>query len=671
MISFSERREINIVKKEDKKKFKYYFTFNRSKFYLAIMAVLSIIVMIYSLEIGIFSIVVTLVLASFELSENDDKALFYYAKELFLKENLENENIYNYFPLPFVILNYRKLIQRYNLGFENLFLGMALKDKAISDVISGIDLDKSIYDISINEEYYRVYIKKFRLDNSNDENYEYILYLCNITENKLLNMLIKREKVVVAFIFIDNYDEVLETVEEAKKPLLIAIIDRKLNSLIQETHGILKSFEKDKYLMIISYDKLEKIQTTHFDILNQIREINIGNKIPITLSIGIGVSGDTLAQSMEYARSAVDLALGRGGDQAIIKNVDKYSFYGGNSKEIEKTTHVRARIKAYALKELMKETENVIIMGHKNPDIDSLGSAIGIFKACQTINKRANIIINEVTTSIKELYDRLVALALYKDYVFIDNQGAIQLIDDKTLLIVVDVHKKNFVEYPLLLEQCKNIVVFDHHRMSTSCIENPVLSYIEPYASSTSELITEILQYFDEKINFESVEADALLGGITVDTKNFTIKTGARTFEAAAFLKRVGADSVRVHSFFKNDLKSYKDRVTTVKDAEIFKNFIAISSCPLDTENPALIAAQAADELLTISGIKASFVMCQKGNNVSISARSMGNINVQVIMEKLGGGGHQTVSGAQLENTDLIAVRNKIKQTIDEYFKEE
>lgn len=663
------------MKEEDKKKFKYYFIFYRSRFYLSIMLAFALVIIVYSLEIGIFAISIIVLLLILEVGENDDanKALSDYAKEIYLDENIENENIYNYFPLPFVILNYRKHIERYNDSFENLFLGMALKDKSISDVIGGINTNKAVYNTLINEEYYRIYIKKVNLSNLNDskKNYKYILYLWNNTENAILNMLIKKEKTVVALIFIDNYDEALETVEEVRRPLLVALIDRKLNALAQEVGGIIKEFEKDKYLMIISYDNLERIKANHFDILTQIREINVGNKIPITLSIGIGVSGDTLAQSMVYARSAVDLALGRGGDQAIIKNVDKYSFYGGNTKELEKSTRVRARVKAYALKELMQETEHVIIMGHRNPDIDSLGSAIGIFKACQSIDKHANIIINEVSTNIKELYNRLIELPEYRNNIFIKNQRANEIIDDKTLLIVVDVHKASIVEYPALLSKSRKIVVFDHHRMSTGCIENPVLSYIEPYASSTSELITEILQYFDEKINFQAVEADALLGGITVDTKNFAVKTGARTFEAAAFLKRVGADSVRVHSLFKHDMKAYRDKVTTVKDAEIFKDYIAISECPLDAENPSLIAAQASDELLTISGIKASFVMCQKGKNVTISARSMGNINVQVIMEKLGGGGHQTVSGAQLENTDLLTTRNKIKQTIIEYLKEE
>lgn len=658
------------MKEEYKKKFKYYMIFYRSRIYLSIMFVFSIIIMVYSLEIGIFVISIVILLSLWEISEIEDsqKAISEYAKEIFLNEKIENKNVYDYFPLPFVILNSKANIERYNSTFEELFLDMSLLDIYISDIITGFNINDEYYETIINERYYKIYIEKVELY---EEEIKYILYFWDNTENAILNSLIKKEKTLISLVFIDNYEEVLESIEEVRRPLLVALINRKLNELALEIKGVIKSFEKDKYIMILSYQQLERLQDKHFNILEQIREISIGNKIPVTLSIGIGVSADNLSQSMAYARIAMDLALGRGGDQAVIKNVDKYNFYGGTAKEVEKTARVKARVKAYALKELIQEAEHVIIMGHKNPDIDSLGSAIGVFKVCQTIGKRANIIINEVTLNIKELYERLIKLEEYKKGVFINNQYAENIIDNNTLLIVVDVHKTNFVEYPLLLSQSKKTVVFDHHRKSTDYIENAVLSYIEPYASSTSELITEMLQYIDERVNFKPVEADALLGGITVDTKNFTVKTGARTFEAAAFLKRSGADSVRVHTLFQNDMKAYKSRVTTVKDAEIFQGNLAISICPLDAENPSLIAAQAADELLNISGIQASFVMCKKDNGINISARSLGSINVQVIMEKLGGGGHQTVSGAQIDDIDIATARKKIKQTIIEYFKEE
>lgn len=661
------------MKKKDRKKFNYYLIFYRSRIYISIMTLFATAIIVNNLEVGIFAIAVVILLILWEIAESEDSnhAVSEYVKEAFLNESLENKSVYDYFPLPFIILNSGNKIERYNSEFEKLFVDMNLLNKSIFDILPDIDIQRNIFDTIINEEYYKIYIQTVKVQSSEKTEFKYILYFWNNTENAILNTLIKREKTVVALIFIDNYDEVLETVEEAKRPILVAIIDKKLNTLAHESEAIVKGFEKDKYLMVMSYEKLEELRDRHFEILTKIREINVGNKIPITLSIGIGLSGDNLAQSMEYARIAVNLALGRGGDQVIIKNVDKYSFFGGNTKEVEKSTQVRARVKAYALKELIRETEHIVIMGHRNPDVDCLGAAIGVFKACQTMGKCANIIVNEITTNISELYKRLISIDRYKKNVFIDSQHAESIVDSKTLLIIVDVHKKNLVEYPQILQKTNKIVVLDHHRMSAEYISNCVLSYIEPYASSTSELVTEILQYLNEKIEFEAVEADALLGGITVDTKNFAVKTGARTFEAAAYLKRVGADSVRVHSLFQNNIKSYRDRVDTVKNAEIFRKNMAISVCPIDAENPSLTAAQAADELLTISGIKASFVISQKNKRVSISARSMGDINVQVIMEKLGGGGHQTVSGAQLNNTDIDAVKSKIKDAILDYFKEE
>ncbi len=656
-----------------KKKFKYNFIFYRSRIYLSIMFIFSILITFYNLEFGIFIISIILLLSVLEIGESNDskKAVSEYVKEIFLNENIDIKSVYDYFPLPFVILNSHKNIERYNAQFEQLFLDMTLLDKHISDIIIDININDDIFNTIINEQYYKIYVKKVPIQTNEQEiDFKYILYLLNNTENVLLNSLIKKEKTIISLVFIDNYEEVLSDTEEAKRPLLIAFINRTLNDFASSVGGIIKSFEKDKYIMIFSYEEFEKVQSSRFEILEQIKGINMGNKMPVTISMGIGLSGDNLLQSMEYARMAIDLALGRGGDQVIIKNVDKYTFYGGNSKEIEKTIKVRARVKAYALKELIQESERVIIMGHRNPDIDCLGAAIGVFKICQSTGKSANIIINEISTNIKELYKRLIELDEYKTSVFINNQIADEIVDDKTLIVIVDVHKTNYVEYPPILSKSKKIVIFDHHRKSTEYIQNPVLSYIEPYASSTSELITEILQYINEKINLKPQEADALLGGITVDTKNFSVKTGARTFEAAAFLKRHGADSIRVHTLFQNDMVSYIARVTTVKEAEIFKDNIAIAICPSDIENPSLISAQAADELLNISGVDASFVLCQRGNGVSISARSLGTINVQVIMEQLGGGGHQTASGAQINNIDINKTKEKIKTTILNYFKE-
>jgi c-di-AMP phosphodiesterase-like protein len=362
--------------------------------------------------------------------------------------------------------------------------------------------------------------------------------------------------------------------------------------------------------------------------------------------------------------------MGRGGDQAVIKNVDKLAFYGGKTKEVEKSTRVKARVKAYAFRELIEEADEVLIMGHKNPDVDCLGAAIGVYRAAKLLGKKAYIVLEEPTTAIKNLYDRMLESGEYEERLFLDNVEAIGRTGEKTLLVVVDVHRPSYTQCPELLELSKKIVVFDHHRKSAEFIENAVLTYLEPYISSTCELVTEILQYIVDKVKLTSLEADALLAGITIDTKNFVFKTGVRTFEAAAFLRRNGADSTRVRLLFQNDMESYRAIATGVKDAEIYKENMAISVSLSDIPNSMIIAAQVADELLNISGITASFVMCSVDHKVVMSARSLGYINVQVIMEKLGGGGHQTVAGAQLSDCSIEKAKELLKQAIDIYLEE-
>ncbi len=491
---------------------------------------------------------------------------------------------------------------------------------------------------------------------------------------KTENIIVKKEEIketpLVGLIFIDNFEEAMESMEEVRWPLLVALIDRKLNSLAQQLDGIVRKFEKDKYMCVFSNEHLKVLQEKKFEILDQIREINIGNELPVTLSIGIGVNGKTLAQSMEYARAAINLALGRGGDQAVLKDMDKYSFYGGKTKEVEKSTRVKARIKAYAFRELVEAADEIIVMGHKIPDVDCLGAAVGVYRAAELLGKKSYIVLNEVNTSIKSLYDRLIQSGEYKEEIFLDRTKAMSCIGDKTLLVLVDVHRPNYTECPELLDVCKKIVVFDHHRKSAEFIEHAVLTYLETYASSTCELVVEILQYIVDKVKLKPIEADALLAGITVDTKNFAYKVGARTFEAAAFLRRNGADTTRVRMLFQNDMESYKARATTVRDAEVYKETMAISVCPGDTQNPVLTTAQAADELLNISGITASFVMCSADDKILISARSVGDMNVQLIMEKLGGGGHLTVAGAQLTDASIYTAREQLKDAIQEYLQE-
>ncbi len=477
-------------------------------------------------------------------------------------------------------------------------------------------------------------------------------------------------KVAVGLIFIDNYTEVLDGVEDVKHPLLTALIDRKINSMAFNIGGIVKKLEKDKYIFIFSQDKLQYLKENKFPILDKIREIDMGNKLPVTLSIGIGINGATLNQSMEFARAAIDLALSRGGDQVLIKDIDEYSFFGGNSKEVNINTRVRARVKAFALTDLIQESSNVLIMGHKNSDLDCIGSEIGVYKIVTAIGKECNIVLNKITTSIKSFYDRLLDETDYAETAFINSDEALMKVKENTLLIIVDTYKQSICEFPDLIDRAKKIVVFDHHRKGAEFIENAVLTYHEPYASSTCELITEMFLYMNKEISLSDVEADGLLAGITVDTKNFAFKTGTKTFEAAAYLKRKGADTIRVKMLFQNSIEYYTLKAKVIEGTEMFNRNMAIAISKSNIENPPLLAAQVSDELLNIKGIEASFVLCQNENRINISARSLGKINVQIIMEKLGGGGHQTVSAAQINEHDMDKAIIMLKTAINEYLQE-
>ena len=541
---------------------------------------------------------------------------------------------------------------------NNIFKNEFGEKTNILELDKDFDLKKSRQIFCVKDKQYDTYTTLFE----NTNNMYDIFFIEKHSENN--------EKIFVSLIFIDNYQEVLDDIEDIKQPLLFALIDRKINSMAFELDGIVRKFEKDKYIFLCTCDKLEYLKENKFDILNQIREIDMGNKIPVTLSIGIGINGKNLTQCMEYSRAAIDLALSRGGDQVLIKDREKYSFFGGKTKEVENNTRVRARVKAYALTELIEESENVIIMGHKHADLDCIGSSIGIYRIAETLNKKCNIVLNEITSSISLFYERLIKEKKYQESVFISSKQAINETGDKTLLIVADTHRPNLCECQKLLDITKKIVVFDHHRKCPDAINNAVLTYHEPYASSTSELVTEMLLYVNHEIALSNTEADGLLAGIMVDTKNFTFKTGIKTFEAAAYLKRKSADTIRVKTLFKSSMEQFIAKTDIIEATQFYKENTAISSCFKAVENPARLAAQASDDMLNINEIDASIVLCTDGETIFVSARSLGGINVQIIMEKLGGGGHQTVSGAQIKNMSMKNAIDFLKEKIDEYLKE-
>jgi c-di-AMP phosphodiesterase-like protein len=497
------------------------------------------------------------------------------------------------------------------------------------------------------------------------------MFLFDETALKIALQEVDDQSLAVGLLYLDNYEEALESVEEVRRSLLIALIDRKINKYFASVDAICKAIEKDKYLVIIRKKSLTMLQESRFDILDDVKTVNIGNEMAVTISIGIGIAGLSYAQNYEFARTAIEMALGRGGDQAVIKGPDNIAYYGGKTQQVEKSTRVKARVKAHVLMEIISGKDEVYIMGHRMADVDSFGAAIGIYRASRTLEKKAHIVLGEVSTSVQPLVDIFQKNPNYEQDMIVSPAQAVEMVGNNAVLVVVDVNKPSITECPELLKCCQSIVVLDHHRQGTETIENATLSYVEAYASSTSEMVSEILQYIGDNVRIRAEEADCLYSGIMIDTNNFMTKTGVRTFEAAAFLRRSGADVTRVRKMFRDNAVEYKAKADAVSQAEIYKKCYAISTCTSEEiQSPTIVGAQAANELLNIRGIKASFVLTDYNNIIYISARSIDEVNVQVIMEKLGGGGHMSVAGCQLENSSIPEAIGLLKQTLDKMTEE-
>ncbi|MBE5839547.1 DHH family phosphoesterase [Butyrivibrio sp.] len=541
--------------------------------------------------------------------------------------------------------------------------------------------DEVSYEIEYENSNYTIKMKRISLkemaDNSDiidAKNYEgslIAIYMFDETALKLAIQEVDNQSLAAGLIYLDNYEEALDSVEEVRRSLLTALIDRKINKYIASCNGIAKKIEKDKYFIVMPKKSCEMLKEQRFDLLEDVKTVNIGNEMAVTLSIGIGLNGLSYAQNYEFARNAIDLALGRGGDQAVVKSADNISYYGGKSQQIEKSTRVKARVKAHALREIISGKDSVIVMGHRIGDVDSFGSSVGIYRIAKTLDRKCHIVLNDVTTSMQPLVDLFKNNPDYEDDMIINNQQAIDIAGNNTVLVVVDVNKPSITECPELLRFCKTIVVLDHHRQGTEIIENATLSYVEPYASSACEMVSEILQYIGENVKIKNEEADSLYSGMIVDTNNFMNKTGVRTFEAAAFLRRNGADVTRVRKLFREDANEYKAKADAVSQAEVYRGRYAISVLINDDiQSPTIIGAQAANELLNIKGVRASFVCTEYQNQVYVSARSIDEVNVQVVMEKLGGGGHMSSAGCQMEGVSaaeaVVVVKNTIDKMIDE-----
>lgn len=547
------------------------------------------------------------------------------------------------------------------------------------DRIAAIGEDPLVFGLKSDHHTYRATLQQLTIDNFREKkevtdslnlSMDRVIAFMLFDETRLVALRQKNidQELVVAQVSIDNYEETIDSVEAVRRALLVALIDRKVNKYFQSSDAIVRKNDRDKYIVLFQRKYLAKMEEDRFSILEEIKNTKAGNDNEITLSIGIGLGGRSYTQNTEYARAAMDLALGRGGSQAAIKSGDETRYYGIRGREVEKNTRVKARVKAQALREIMTSRDTILVMGHKITDIDAFGAAVGVYVAARELGKEARIVVDTVTSSLRPLVSLFTGDRGYPEHMIISPEEALQIVDKHTLVVVVDTNRPNYTVAPDLLNRTRHIVVFDHHRQGEEVVQNPVLSYIEPYASSACEMIAEVLQYFSEKVQLRPTEADCIYAGILIDTDNFAAKVGVRTFEAAAYLRRNGADVIRVRKMLREDMATYKARAQVVRDAEVYHDHYAVAICETtDVESPTIVGAQAANELLNIVGIKASFVITDYRGKVYISARSIDEVDVQKLMEQLGGGGHLNIAGAQIPGADIDEVKQKLIGLIDEH----
>ena len=654
---------------------------SRTKIYLVIIFILLVVLSYLKTSLIIPSIIIYLIILGYTYLANNKRRseISEQLQDLTLSVDSAAKSSLINAPFPLLILETDGNIvwrsSKFITEFANIDINNYISDLII-DIKSEIEKNKEqkrksiIKNIEIGKKQYRVqaeFAKTKKSERKKVAEYMMILYFIDETEKYELQKENENKNTCVGIIMVDNYEEVMQRVDSEQKTQLMAKVESSIYEWVNETNGILIKEERDTYVYIFEQRNLDKIKENKFAILDSIKEIVRKDKIQLTLSIAISNEGENDKEVYKSASAAMDVILGRGGDQAVIREDGKYQFFGGKVEEVEKRTKVKARIVAHALEELISECEKVMIMGHVNPDIDAMGSALGIYRIATNLRKEAYIVTNKESASIKSFVDSIKEE--YKD-VLIDNQTALSEIDNETLLVIVDTHKKSYVEEPELLNKTNKIVVIDHHRRGTDFIEQSILTFQEVYASSASELVSELIQYAQNEIELPTIEAESLYAGIMMDTKNFTFKTGVRTFEAAAYLRRCGVDIIKVKKWFQSDLESYNKISEIVRKAEVTHDTIGISTYEIQEKDTSLICAKAADELLTIGNITASFVLGTMGEKICISGRSIGDINVQVILEKLGGGGHITLAGAQLENKTIEEAKQELIAKIEEYFAE-
>lgn len=642
--------------------------------YATVLTVLGMVMAINKRPEAVWELLLTVGFVAFEIFhvKKSEKEFLRYIEHLdFCLNDNSRGSLLNY-PGPLVITDMFGQINWYNDWFKNALGQGNLFGKSVQDLIPQLQISNFVetdeqtqMELTIGDNYYEIWGNVARNAKTGADGGLVVIYFIDKTEEVRTAKLREDERMIESIVIIDNYDEVLKETPDTNHGTLLGEIEQKVAAWVSLGNGIFRKYERDKFIVFFSNKDFATIMDNKFAVLDEVRNINYENKIPATLSIGVGRMGQDVFENDKFARLAIDMALGRGGDQVVIRDNTNFTFFGAKTREVEKRTKVKARVVAHALRELVDHSSKVIIMGHHNSDMDSMGASIGLFKAVRSRGKDAFIIVDSKSSNANMLIEKFKELPQYED-AFISGEHALNIYEKETLVIVVDVHRPGMVDCPELLQHAKNVVLIDHHRRSEDFIENLILTYHEPYASSTCEMITEILQYLQDNERLTKQEAEALYAGIFMDTKGFTFKAGVRTFEAASYLRRMGVDTVNVRRLFKTNLENYIAKADIIRVAEIYRENIAVSYLYEECPNTAVTVAQAADELLDITGIEASFVLAKLGNRILISGRSLEKVNVQVILEKLGGGGHITIAGAQLDDVTMEDADKMLKQAIDE-----
>lgn len=618
---------------------------SKTKVYLTIIAIILIALCVNNIAYIVPSIIgyVLIIVYTVWVYKRRKSEISDYITDLTINVDSAAKNTLINSPFPLIILetdgNVIWKSSKFNKEFANVGINSYIDDiaKEIKMDIENQDTTQIDKQISIEDKIYHVignFVKIKQKNTKKTSKYMTILYFVDVTEKQEILKKYEQSKLCVGIIMVDNYEEVIQRVQPEETPQIMAKIEKELYDWANDVQGIMIKKERDTFVFIFEQKFLDKMKEEKFAILDKIKEIRNEENLQITLSIAISNEGNTNYEKYQSATDAMDIALGRGGDQAVIKTEGKYLFFGGRAQELEKRTKVKARVVAHALEELIQDASNVIIMGHLNGDIDSMGSSLGLYRFAKTLGKDAYVVNNTTGLSLNSFIETLQKQDEYKE-ILVDKSKALSLITEDSLLIIADTHKKSYVEVPELLDKTEKIVIVDHHRRGTDYIENAMLTFHEAYASSAAELVTEIIEYGTNNVQLKQIEAESLYAGIMVDTKNFTFKTGVRTFEAAAYLRKYGIDIIKIKKWFQSDLESYSVIADIVKRAEIINDTIGISEYEEKDKNANLICAKAADELLTISNITASFVIGNLGDKICISGRSIGDINVQIILEKL------------------------------------